>query len=102
LDVTFQTDPVISAATTAERTSLQSAVAHPNSIQTAATTTNIPTVSHIFISLPPQLQELSNGREAPDRKRMIIRSPDGAARSVRAIAAVKWAAKKRSGFADPP
>ena len=31
------------------------------------------------------LQPLDGRREAPDRKRMIIRSPDGAARSVRAI-----------------
>ncbi len=31
------------------------------------------------------LQPLDGRREAPDRKRMLIRSPDGAARSVRAI-----------------
>ena len=34
-----------------------------------------------------QLQPLDGRRGAPDRKRMVIRSPDGAARSVRAIAA---------------
>jgi len=31
------------------------------------------------------LQPLDGRREAPDRKRMLIRSPDGAAQSVRAI-----------------
>ena len=31
------------------------------------------------------LQPLDGRREAPDRKRMLVRSPDGAARSVRAI-----------------
>jgi hypothetical protein len=31
------------------------------------------------------LQPLDGWREGPDRKRMLIRSPDGAARSVRAI-----------------
>ncbi len=31
------------------------------------------------------LHPLDGRRETPDRKRMVIRSPDGAARSVRAI-----------------
>ncbi len=31
------------------------------------------------------LHPLDGRREAPDRKRMVIRSPDGAAQSVRAI-----------------
>jgi len=39
------------------------------------------------------LQPLDGRREAPDRKRMSIRSPVGAARSVRAIAKISGAGK---------
>ncbi|MFH1218901.1 MAG: hypothetical protein V1694_00405, partial [Candidatus Eisenbacteria bacterium] len=40
-----------------------------------------------------QLHPLDGRREAPDRERMAIRSPDGAARSVRAIDALHLRAR---------